>query len=447
MYNNNAMFMKTFSGGTTLPEYKELTVDKKIRPIPAPHEVILPLLQHIGAPNEPLVKAGDYVKMGQKIAESKAFVSSPVHSPVSGTVKAIKNVLNPIFGKRPAFIIENDGKDEFLPLFEEKEVDNLSKEELINIIKEAGLVGLGGAAFPTHVKLNVPKGKSIHTLIVNGSECEPYLTGDHKLMESASREILKGVDIISRILDAKEIYIAIEENKLSAIFTMQKAVDEANKKCTKKIKIIILKTKYPQGGEKQLIKTILKREVPPGKLPLDIGALVQNVGTCLAIYQALYERKPLIERVVTMTGSSIKEPGNYLVRLGTPIRHLVDNSGGFVENPLKIIAGGPMMGIAQYTIDIPIIKGTTGILFLSKKEAEISEEHPCIRCAKCIHICPMDLLPTEIMRMSKYSRWHYLDELHPSDCMECGSCAYICPSKIPLTQYMKLAKMKDMMRK
>ncbi|MFC1576644.1 RnfABCDGE type electron transport complex subunit C, partial [Candidatus Omnitrophota bacterium] len=250
------------------------------------------------------------------------------------------------------------------------------------------------------------------------------------------------------IIGVKEVLLAIEENKMSAIFAMEKAlVENAKKAQSASIRIVVLKTKYPQGGEKQLIKAMLGREVPPGKLPLDVGALVQNVGTCFAIYEAAYKGKPLIERCVTFTGSILREPGNFTVKIGTSLKHIADYCGGFSEPPAKIITGGPMMGIAQYNLDVPLIKGVTGAVFLSKKEAEIFEESPCIRCAECVDVCPVNLLPTEIMRMVKHSRWHNMDSLNPTDCVECGACAYSCPSRIPLVQYIKLAKMKAMGKK
>jgi len=442
------MVTKTFQGGVALHEEKSLTVDKRIKTISPPGEIVLPLSQHIGSPNEAIVKMGDALKMGCLVGEAKAFISAPLHSPVSGKVKAIRNFVNPVYGNAPAVIIENDGRDEGTPFHRRENPGALSKDELIEIVKNAGLVGMGGAAFPTHVKLNIPKGKNVDTLIVNGAECEPYLTCDHRLMVERTGDILKGVALAARALGVKNVFMAIEENKMSAIFAMQKASRERSKDSNAlPVKVIILKTKYPQGGEKQLIKAVLKREVPPGKLPLDVGALVQNVGTCLAIYEAAYLGKPLIERCVTLTGGCLNDPGNFLVRLGTPLKYAVEKSGGFREEPAKIISGGPMMGIAQYTLDVPIVKGMTGVVFLSKKEAKAFDELACIRCAKCVDVCPVNMMPTEIMRMVKHSRWYYMEKLHPSDCVECGACAYSCPSRIPLVQYIKLAKAKEAEKK
>ena len=443
MYNGITMFKKTFHGGVFLSEHKESTVDKKIKTIPAPEEVILPLTQHTGEPNKPVLSVGDEVKLGQRVGSSEAFISSPVHSPVSGKIKDIRCFFNPIYGKSPAVIIQNDGRDKSF-LFEKLEnPENLTKEKLIERIKEAGIVGLGGAAFPTHVKLSIPEGRKIDTLIVNGAECEPYLTCDHRLMVENTGKIIKGIHLTAGILEARNIIIAIEENKLSAIFSMQKALKEKTAAMAQRpASVSVLKTKYPQGGEKQLVKVLLGREIPPTKLPLNVGVVVQNVGTCLAIYEAVYEGKPLTKRCVTLTGNCLKEPGNFSVCLGTLLKDAVAYCGGFTEKPEKIIAGGPMMGVSQYSLDVPIIKGITGVIFLSKKEAALYEELPCIRCAKCVDICPVRLVPTDIMRMVKYSRWHYLEDLNPSDCMECGACAYTCPSRTPLVQYIKLAKAK-----
>ena len=442
------MVTKTFPGGVHLSENKELTVEKKIKEISTPKVITIPISQHIGAPNEPKVKIGDKVLVGQKIGEAKAFVSAPVHASVSGVVKEIVNSPDPVRGKAPAVMIENDEKLDSEQFITRSNPEILSKEELLNIVKDAGIVGMGGATFPTHVKLNIPESKKVDTLIVNGAECEPYLTCDHRLMADKTSDILKGVAIIARIINAKKIFIAIEENKLSAIFAMEKAISKIKSISGNiLINVVTLKTKYPQGGEKQLIKAILKKEVPPGKLPLDIGIVVQNVGTCFAIYEAVYKGKPLIERCLTLTGDCLNEPGNVLVKIGTPIKDVVNAAGGFKEKPVKIISGGPMMGIAQYSLDAPVTKGTTGIVFLSKKEIKLYEETPCIRCAKCVDICPINMIPTDIMRMVKYSRWHYIDKLNPTDCMECGSCAYTCPSRIPLVQYIKLAKIKSMEKK
>jgi len=445
VYNVTTMFAKTFRGGVHPAQRKEMTVDKKIKSVPAPPEIILPLSQHIGAPNKSLLVPGNAVKAGQRIAASESFVSAPVHSSVSGRVKKIQNFFNPVCGSAPAAVIENDGKNESVPFETIEDPYLFPKERLIGIIREAGIVGLGGAAFPTHVKLKIPEGKNVNTLIANGAECEPYLTCDHRLMVERTDRMIKGIYLAARILNVKNIFLAVEQNKLGAVFAIEKAARAINRKPSRNVplRVTVLKTKYPQGGEKQLVRAILGREVPPGGLPLDVGVVVQNVGTLLAIYEAVYDGKPLIERCVTLTGSCLREPGNFMVRLGTPIRDVVKFCGGFTEPPAKIIMGGPMMGVAQHTLDVPIVKGTTGVVFLSKKELEVPDELPCVRCARCVDICPVNLLPTEIMRMVKYSRWQRMEELHPSDCIECGACAYACLSKIPLAQYIKLAKQRE----
>ena len=442
------MMTKTFRGGIHPRQKKEATVDRRTRTIEPPEEIILPLSQHTGSPNVALCSVGDKVTVGQTVAGSKAYISAPVHSPVSGKIKAIKDHFNPVYGRTPAFVIENDRRYERFPSEKNEKAELLPAEEIIKAVKEAGIVGLGGAAFPAHVKLSIPEGKRIDTLIINGAECEPYLTSDHRLMLEKTAEILKGANLLARASGAGRIVFAVEENKMNALFALDKIIKDMKGRLSGvPIGSVALKTKYPQGGEKQIIKTVLAREVPPGRLPMDVGALVQNVSTCFAVYEALYKGKPLVERYVTFTGDALREPGNFLVKLGTTIRHIADKCGGFREKPAKVIAGGPMMGISQFTLDSPVIKGTGGVLFLTAGSAGVFEEHPCIRCAKCIDICPMNMLPTEIMRMVKHNRWHLLPGLNPSDCMECGSCAYVCPSRIPLVQYIKLAKFEERKRK
>jgi electron transport complex protein RnfC len=433
---------KTFRGGVHPAGFKALTVDKKIRRIPIPSKVILPLTQNAGAPNKALVKAGDSVKKGQVLAKTEVFISAPVHSPVSGRIKAIQDAPNPVYGEKPAFIIESDVGDQSAEFTKRPGAESLPAKEILEIIRSAGVVGLGGAAFPTHVKLDIPQGKNPEALILNGAECEPYLTCDHRLMLEKSNEILKGALIAAKILGVSRIFVAIEENKLSAVFVMEKAAAQIMRKQynTPAIKIALLKTKYPQGGEKQLIKALLAREIPPGKLPIDVGCVVQNVGTCLAIYEAVYEGMPLIERCVTFTGDCLKENGNFLVSLGTPFKYIIDHCGGFIKEPAKIIVGGPMMGITQYALEAPVIKGVTGVVFLSDAALPKAEETQCIRCAKCAEACPMNLMPTDIMRAVKYEKWERLEGLHPEDCFECGACAYMCPSKVQLVQHIKLAK-------
>lgn len=430
--------IKTFPGGTHPQTSKRLTRDRSIISCLIPKIVSVPLLENTGRPAKCTVKAGDIVLKGQLIGEIDSFISARVHSPVSGKVIKIESSVNPVYGRSDCVVIENDFKEEAaFKAPQDKNFENLSGENIIEAIKNAGIVGLGGAAFPTHVKLLGAKEKNKYSLIINGAECEPYLTCDHRIMIEKPNEVIKGIELLARAVEAKDVYLAIENNKQDAVKAMEGKLQAAG--C--RLQIIRLKTKYPQGGEKQLIKAILNREVPPGKLPLDVGCIVQNVGTAYAAYEAIYHNKPLIERCVTLTGSCLNEAGNFNVRIGTSLREAVEGcSKGFKEEPEKLILGGPMMGIAHYSLDIPIIKGITGVIFLSKKEVEILEEMPCIRCGRCVDVCPVNLLPTQIKRAVKRNDKAQLEELNVCDCMECGACSYECASRIPLVQYIKLGK-------
>ncbi|MDD5450230.1 MAG: electron transport complex subunit RsxC, partial [Candidatus Omnitrophica bacterium] len=324
-----------------------------------------------------------------------------------------------------------------------RDIKGLSRDGLLNAVRDSGIVGLGGAAFPTQVKLSVPKGKPIDSFILNGAECEPYLTCDHRLMVENADGILKGLGIIIKILGVSRAFIAIEDNKPDAICAMEKALAAFSFQLSAvSVKIIKLKTKYPQGAEKQVIKSVLNRVVPYGGLPMDVGCVVQNVATAFAVYESAYFGKPLIERVITITGPCVKEPANVRVRVGTLLSDVAAFAGGFLKDPEKVIVGGPMMGISQYGLDIPITKGTGGILFLSGKEIDRSNEGVCIRCGKCIEICPMMLAPTTLMYRVKKSDFKAANDLGILNCYECGSCAYICPAKIPLLDYMKFGKSK-----
>jgi len=388
------------------------------------------------------VKAGDYVKRGQVIAETAAFITSPIHASISGTVKELKAFPHPVLGECDAVLIEGDGRDvSHEAISPRKDAASLKRDEILDIIKKCGIVGLGGAAFPAHVKLAPPKGKTIDTVLLNGAECEPYLNCDYRLMLEKAEEILKGLAVIMKALSVEKAFIAIEDNKPDAISAMQRALNKNDRLYTiYDIRVIALKTKYPQGGEKQLIKAVLGKEVPPGKLPFDAGCVVSNVGTAYAAYEAVYYNKPLYERVVTFSGSSIGEPQNLLVRIGTRVSDLIAVLGGVKEEAGKVVFGGPMMGIAQYTRDVPIIKGTSGVLFLTGKEAAPGYEYPCIRCARCLDVCPVNLMPTRIFQYARKERWEDAEALHPVDCMECGACAYECPSRIPLVHYIKITK-------
>ncbi|MEA3488895.1 MAG: electron transport complex subunit RsxC [Candidatus Omnitrophota bacterium] len=434
------MKVLSFRGGVHPRACKDISIMEPLRTAPLPHIAVVPLSQHIGEPNKPVVNKGDDVEEGQVLGRSDSFVSSPVHSPVYGKVRDIKKAFHPTLGPVMSVFVERDESREPRK-YTEKDTGALSAEELIEKVRDAGIVGMGGAAFPTHVKLRVPEGRKIKTLIINGAECEPYLTCDHVLMTHKTREILSGIEILIRILGPGQVYMAIEDNKKAAIFAFQKLIKETRHSVLPRIRIIPFKTKYPQGGEKQLIKAISGQEVPPGKLPLDIGFLVHNVGTVHAIYEAVYYDKPLIERVVTISGDCMHRPGDFVVRIGATIRDIVEQYGiELYKDPKKVIVGGPMMGFAQPHMEAPILKSTSGILFLSDIRAEDLQEGNCIKCARCVDVCPVNLVPTEIAKVVKKGFWEKLDNLHVTDCMECGACAYTCPARIPLVQYIKDAK-------
>ncbi|MCX8095018.1 MAG: electron transport complex subunit RsxC [Caldisericia bacterium] len=429
----------TFKKGGVHPEESKLTKNKKIEEFIDIEEVIIPLHQHTGAPNEPLVKKGDYVKVGQKIGDSKAKVYAPIHSPISGEVISIENVILPTGKPSLAIRIKNDKKEE--KIFEPRtlsQIESLSKDELLYIIKDAGIVGMGGAAFPTHIKLSPPPDKKIEYMIINGAECEPFLTCDYQLMIEESENIVKGIEILKKIIDPKKIFIGIEDNKIEAAKELDRFIKTSN--LDGSTEIVILKTKYPQGSEKHLIKAITGREVPSGGLPFDIGCIVQNVQTVFAIKEAVYDGKPSIERVITVSGSGVKEQKNLRVKIGTISEEIIKYCGGVTQNLKKIIFGGPMMGFSSYTLSIPITKGTSGILLFTDKEIKEYEEYPCIRCGRCADSCPMYLMP---MLIDAYSRIEDFDKAKyygALDCIECGACAYICPSKRHLVQSIRFAK-------
>ena len=427
------MYNKTTMNFIHPTDFKESTRHKKIEAAPLPKKAIIPLSQHTGAPSEPLVKAGDLVQAGTLIGRSKGFISANLHSSISGKVVAIDDKIG--------ISIESDGQDKREFSGTCRDVSDLSSKEIIDIVKEAGIVGLGGAAFPTHVKLSPPPGKKIDTLIINGAECEPFLSCDHRMMLERPKEILLGIGLIAKVLGVKDVIVGIEENKLDAIEALGSALFSDKGQGTRdKVRVIELKTRYPQGGEKQLIKVLLNREVPSGGLPLDIGCVVSNVQTVFSIYEAVYFGKPLYERVVTVAGNFLKEPKNILARIGTPIKDLLEFCG-FNEtvDVYKIVMGGPMTGAAQYSLDVPIIKGTSGILVLGK-EFEPGTELDCIRCGRCIDGCPVGLMPCMIGIGVQNNRFDIASSYEPGDCIECGACGYVCPSKIPLVQLIKLAK-------
>lgn len=419
-----------------IKENKFYTEGKASEIMPSPSIVYIPLSQHTGKPCDKLeVKIGDSVLKGQLLATAEAKIYSPVHASISGKVTAIQDWPHPILGQSKAIVIEGDGIDKSQATGQrsQAEVARLTANEIREIIFKAGIVGLGGAAFPTHIKLNPPK--PVSTLIINIAECEPYLTGDSQLVVEKTSEILQGIELVVKCLNTQQIYIAIEDNKPEAIKVLQDAIRNTQ------YAIRILKSQYPQGGEKQLIKKILNIEVPRAKLPFDIGVNVQNVATVYAIYEAVYKNKPLYERVVTVTGSLLTHPKNLLARIGTPIKELINFCGPLKEEPAKIIVGGPMMGIAQYTDMVPVIKSTTGIILFNHKEAKIFDEEFCIRCGACVKECNMGLMPCLINLASEKGLWTQAKEYGALDCIECGLCNYVCPAKRKLVQAIKRAKL------
>jgi electron transport complex protein RnfC len=419
------------------PDYnKELASGRTITEAKLPGRIVVPLSQHIGAPAKAVVSIGDEVKRGQVLGEMTGFVSSPVHSSIAGKVIAIADFQTAAGRMVQSVVVESDGSDEAVAFKENSDYLNLSVDEIKTLIKDAGIVGMGGAAFPTNVKLSPPKEKTIDAVVINGAECEPYLTADHRLMVERPKEVIEGLKIIMKSLGVSEGHIGIEENKPDALEAISSAVaGESN------IKVWPLEIKYPQGAEKMLIKAVKGREVPSKGLPMDVGVVVQNVGTAIAVYEALRYGKPLIERVVTITGKGIQEPKNMLVRIGTLMSDVVEQCGGLAEGAVKVIAGGPMMGFAQWTLDVPVVKGTSGILVLSEEEYVASDEYSaCIRCGSCIDVCPMGLNPSILSIYAEKGFYEDAKDNNLFDCFECGSCAYVCPAKRPMVQFMRLAK-------
>ncbi len=416
--------------------HKSPTEGKTIESNSLPPKVILPVRQHIGAPSEPIVKKGDAVKKGQLIAAGNAPVSSNVHATISGTVVEVADKPHPGLGKCLAITIESDGMDQWeegLPL--EREWGTLDNAEIVEIIKNAGIVGLGGATFPTYIKLTPPPDSNIDTLIINAAECEPFLTADHRIMLEYSERIVTGILIIKKVLAVDNVIVGIEDNKMDAVKVLTEAAAE------KQIKVVSVPTRYPHGSEKMLIKTLLNREVPSGKLPMSVGVVVQNVGTAVAVCDAVRNGIPLIERIVTVSGSAIKEPKNLKLRIGTTFADAIEQCGGYKIPPEKLIMGGPFMGITQYTTDVPIIKGASGILAFSKEEINDGPESPCIRCGSCVEACPCGLNPSMLSILGERSLVdEALNEYHLLDCMECGCCTYLCPAKRKIVHYIRYSK-------
>lgn len=431
--------MKTFRiGGVHPNDNKIYSAHKQITEVPLPKKAVIPLVQHIGAPAKALVVKGDKVKVGQLIAEAGGFVSANIHSPVSGTVTKVDSTVDAWGLRMPAIFIDVEG-DEWMPEIDRSDELNtickLDAKEIIEKIKAAGIVGLGGACFPTHVKLMPPPGKKAEVLVVNGVECEPYLTCDHQLMLEKGEEIMVGIQILMRALDIKKAVIGIENNKTDAIELMQKLSSRYLG-----VSVEPLKLRYPQGGEKQLIDACISRQVPSGALPIEVGAVVDNVATIFAVYEAVQKNKPLISRVMTVTGKDVKNPGNYSVRFGTPLSEVLEFAGGIPQSTGKIIGGGPMMGRAMNNVDMPTNKRVSGVLMLTKEESYRKEPSACIRCAKCVSACPMGLEPYLLSKLAALSRFDEMEKHNVMDCIDCGCCQFTCPSNRPLLDYIRMGK-------
>jgi electron transport complex protein RnfC len=428
------MKLKTFPGGLHPPDNKEWSADKAIEDCPLPEELVIPMSQHIGAPAEPCVLVGQKVKKGEVIGQAKGFVSVPVHASTSGEVVAVEPRLHSSGRLLPAVVIRPDGEDAWVEGLPACDPMALTPDQIREKIRDAGIVGLGGATFPAHVKLSPPEGKIIDTLILNGVECEPYLTADHRLMLEATERLIDGVTILKRVLCVERAFIGIEANKPDAIEVVGRAC------AGRGIEVQGLKVKYPQGAEKQLILALTGREVPSGGLPMDVGVVVQNVGTAVAVSDAVRHGFPLIERIATVTGPGIVEAKNLRIRVGTSLSAMVDFCGGLQGDPAKIIMGGPMMGTTQLSLDIPATRGTSGVLLFREGDLALVPEGPCIRCGRCVGVCPARILPTTIAAYARLDLINEAEEYNAMDCIECGCCTYTCPAAIPLVQVIRLAK-------
>ena len=434
--------MKTFKIGGVHPAENKLSAAEPIKVAELPKVAVFPVSQHIGAPAKPVVQKGDKVKVGQVIAEAGGFVSAPIHSSVSGTVQKVDTVIDASGYKKPAIYITVEG-DEWEPTIDRTtdlvtlaDRPELTPKDIINKVQAAGIVGMGGACFPCHVKLSPPPGSKPEWVIINAVECEPYLTADHRLMLEHADEILVGVTLLMKAVSVNKAFIGIENNKPDAISLMAEKA-----KAYQGIEVVPLKVKYPQGGEKQLIDAVVGRQVPaPPALPVSVGAILQNVGTAFAIYEAVMKNKPLFERIVTVTGKSLAHPTNFLARMGTPMSQLIDACGGLPADTGKVIGGGPMMGKALLNTEVPICKGSSGVLIMNDKESKRGEVENCIRCGKCVDACPMGLEPYLLSALSEHHDWETCEKEDIPSCIECGSCQFTCPSHRPLLDLIRMGK-------
>ena len=441
------MKIKTFHIGGIHPEENKLTHEVATQMAPLPKQAIFPLSQHIGAPATPVVQKGDKVKVGTLLAEAGGFVSAPIHSSVSGTVAKIDTAIDATGYRKPVIIVDVEGDDweETIDRSQDLELvknhPELTPEEIVLRIKKAGVVGMGGACFPTFIKLTPPPTAKAECVIINAVECEPYITADYRLMMEHADEILVGLELLMKGAKVTKGYIGIETNKPAAIDLLTKKCAEAFRASEYQVEVVPLAQRYPQGGEKQLVDAVINRQVPaPPAIPVNVGAIVQNVGTAYAVYQAVMKNKPLFERYTTVTGKRLQKPGNYLVRMGTPMQDLIDLCGGMPEGDNKLLAGGPMMGKALTSTEVPICKGTNSVTILSGDDARRKEPQPCIRCAKCVGVCPMGLEPYLLAKLSAFKNWERAEREDITSCIECGSCQFTCPAHRPLLDNIRQGK-------
>lgn len=425
---------RSFKGGVHPAEQKTITENLAFEIMPAPKQIIVPISQHLGKPAKPLVKKGSDVKTGEVIAEQDGFISSPIHSPVCGKVLKVSTDSNVSGFPKDAIIIQTSESNESV-LMPPLNLNSVTPGEIRARIKEAGIVGQGGAAFPTYVKLTPPEGKQIDVVILNGCECEPYLTRDYRFMIEKTEDVVAGLYLIMKALGVKKGAIGIEDNKPEAIEKMKNAA-----KKFEGITVETLKTKYPQGAEKMLIKAVTGKEVAPGKLPFDAGAAIQNIGTAVSIYDAVVKGEPQLTAALTVSGNGIKQPKNLIVKVGTTIGDILDYCGGITDKAVKVVVGGPMMGVAQYDFSAPVMKATSGVLVLTAEEVNAHEETPCLRCGMCVGVCPLNLTPTRLARLTQLEKFEEAEQLNITVCMECGTCTYTCPANIPLVQWIRLGK-------